>query len=144
MIEGLLWASLGTLGFGLVFNANKNKWFYILISGFLNYLAYALTYKLSNNIFLSSFVCAAITYLYSVIMARVSKCPSVIYVLTGLIPSVPGSYLFYTMQNVVLGNTDSALLYANITAQVILGIASGIALFSVFFNLFKQIKSRRI
>lgn len=142
MIEGLLWASLGTLGFGLIFNANKNKLFYILISGFLNYFAYALTYKLSYNIFLSSFISAAVTYIYSVIMARVSKCPSVIYVLTGLIPIVPGSHLFYTMQNLVLGNNILASKYAMTTAEVILGIASGIALFSVLFHLYKDIKNK--
>lgn len=142
MIEGLLWASLGTLGFGLIFNANKNKLIYILISGFLNYFAYALTYQLSHNLFLASFICAAITYIYSVIMARVSKCPSVIYVLTGLIPSVPGSYLFYTMQNIVLGNQSLASKYALITTEVILGIASGIALFSMLFNLYKDIKNK--
>ena len=142
MIENLLWASLGTLGFGLVFNANKNKLIYILIGGFLNYFIYAFTYKLSSNIFLSSFLCAAVTYIYSVIMARVSKCPSVIYVLTGLIPSVPGSHLFYTMQNLVIGNIDVALSYAKITVEVILGIASGIALFSVFFNLYKDIRNK--
>lgn len=142
MIEGLLWASLGTLGFGLVFHAKKNKYLFILISGFLNYLAYALIYKWTNNIFLSSFVCAAVTYIYSVVMARINKCPSVIYVLTGLIPSVPGSHLFYTMQNLVLGNTKLALQYAITTTEVILGIASGIALFSVFFSLYKDIKKK--
>lgn len=142
MIEGLLWASFGTLGFGLIFNANKNKLFYILISGFLNYFAYAFTYKLSHNIFLSSFISAAVTYIYSVIMARVSKCPSVIYVLTGLIPIVPGSPLFYMMQNLVLGNTNLALEYATTTMEVVLGIASGIALFSVLFNLYKDIRRK--
>ena len=142
MIEGLLWASLGTLGFGLVFHAKKNRYFFILIGGFLNYLAYAFIYKWTNNIFLSSFVCAAVTYMYSVVMARINKCPSVIYVLTGLIPSVPGSHLFYTMHNLVLGNTKLALQYAITTTEVILGIASGIALFSVLFSLYKDIKKK--
>ncbi len=142
MIEGLIWASLGTLGFGFIFNANKNKFVYIFLGGFLNYLIYALTYKFSNNVFLSSFLCAAMTYIYSVIMARVSKCPSVIYVLTGLIPIVPGSYLFYTMHNIVLGNNALAKQYAMTTTEVILGIASGIALFSVLFHLYKDIKNK--
>ncbi len=140
MINSLLWASLGTLGFGLVFNANKNKLLYILIGGFLNYLTYALIYKLTSNIFYSSLFSACITYLYSSLMARVTKSPAIIYILTGLIPIVPGGALFYTMQNFVLGNENLAIKYASIAAQVILGTASGIALFSVTINLIKDLK----
>ena len=36
----LLWAMLGTLGFGIIFNVNKDKLLPVMIGGFLNYLAY--------------------------------------------------------------------------------------------------------
>lgn len=50
----LLWAMLGTLGFGIIFNVNKDKLLPVMIGGFLNYLAYYITFKL---IFIISIVC---------------------------------------------------------------------------------------
>lgn len=140
----LLCAALGTLGFGLIFNANKNKLIYIMIGGFINYLAYMLTYESTENIFLSSGVCAVVTSLYSEVLAVILKCPSTIFILTGLIPSVPGSSLFYTMQNLVLGNSSDALNQGIITIEVILGIVSGIlfaSVFSAIFNIKEKKKS---
>lgn len=140
----LLCAALGTLGFGLIFNANKNKLVYIMIGGFMNYLAYMLTYELTKNIFLASGVCAVVTSLYSEILAIILKCPSTIFILTGLIPSVPGSSLFYTMQNLVLGNSSEALNQGIITMEVTLGIVSGIlfaSVFSAIFNIKRKKKS---
>lgn len=140
----LLYATLGTLGFGILFNANKNKLIYIMIGGFLNYFVYMITYNLTNNIFLSSGVCAIVTSLYSEAFAIILKCPSTIFILTGLIPSVPGSSLFYTMQNLVLGNEKEALHQGVITIEVILGIVSGILFASVFEMILKELKRKLI
>ncbi len=140
----LLYAALGTLGFGILFNANKNKFIYIMIGGFLNYLGYMLTFNLTGNIFLSSGICAIVTSVYSNVLAKILKCPSTIFILTGLIPSVPGSSLFYTMQNIVLGNSKIALAQGIITIEVILGIVSGILFASVFDVVLKEIKKHAI
>lgn len=139
----LIWATLGALGFGLIFNVKKNKLIYVMIGGFINYLAYMLTYNFTNNIFLSSAICAVMTSLYSEIMAILLKCPATIFILTGLIPSVPGSSLFYTMQNLVLKNSSESLKQGIITIEVILGIVAGMLFASVimaFINAKKQIK----
>jgi len=136
----LLYAAIGTLGFGILFNANKSKLFYIMIGGFFNYLGYILTFNLTQNIFLASGICAMVTSVYSNVLAKVLKCPSTIFILTGLIPSVPGSSLFYTMQNIVLGNSKAALEQGIITIEVILGIVSGILFASVFDVLLKEIE----
>ncbi len=143
-MTNLLYAALGTLGFGILFNANKNKLIYIMIGGFLNYLGYMLIFNLTNNIFLSSGVCAIVTSIYSEVLAIILKCPSTIFILTGLIPSVPGSSLFYTMQNLVLGNEKEALNQGIITVEVILGIVAGILFASVFEMILKELKRKLI
>lgn len=139
----LLWAALGTLGFGLIFKVNKDKLIFVMIGGFLNYLAYFITYKLTNNIFLSSALCAVTTSLYSECLALMLKCPTTIFVLTGLIPSVPGSSLFYMMQNLVLNNSTEALNQGIITIEVILGIVSGMLFSSVVMAIINSKKKKR-
>lgn len=132
----LLWAMLGALGFGLIFNVRKNKLIYVMIGGFINYLAYMLTFNFTNSVFLSAAVCAVVTSLYSEVMAILLKCPTTIFILTGLIPSVPGSSLFYTMQNLVLKDSGEALRQGIITIEVILGIVSGMLFASVIMAMF--------
>lgn len=139
MILKFIFAAIGTLGFGMAFNSSYNKLIYILIGGFLNYFSYYVTYYYSKNVFLASLVCASVTYIYSNVLARLTKCPSVVYVLTGLIPVVPGSSLFYMMQALVLDDLSLAYHHMLITVLTILGIATGIALFSMLHNLFKNI-----
>lgn len=137
-----LYASLGTLGFGFVFNAKKDKLVFILIGGLLNIVTYELVLYYSNNLFLSSLICASVTYIYSSILAVFTKVPAIIYILTGLLPVVPGSSLFYTMQNLVLGHYDLAKQYAITTIIITLGIACGIAVFSVGMNFYKDLKRK--
>ena len=140
----LLYASIGSLGFGMVFKANKNKYIYITIGGLLNYLAYYLSYKYTNNIFLSSAVCAVVTRMYANVMSIILKCPTTIFTLTGLIPIVPGGSLFYMMQNLVLKNTDEALNQGIITGEVILGIVSGMLFASSILTIIRAIKKKLI
>lgn len=139
----LIWATLGALGFGLIFNVKKNKLIYVMIGGFINYLAYMLTFNFTNNIFLSAAICAITTSLYSEIMAILLKCPATIFILTGLIPSVPGSSLFYTMQNLVLKNSNDALKQGIITIEVILGIVAGMLFASVIIAIINTKKQRK-
>ena len=140
----ILYAALSTLGFGMVFHANKNKLLYIMIGGLLNYLAYYVTYKYTSSDFLSSVSCSFVVSCYAFFMARIIKCPASIFIFTGLIPSVPGGTLFYTMQNIVLGNSDLANKYAVVTVEIIFGIVSGILLWSTISSLLLHIKTKYV
>lgn len=139
----LLWAMLGSLGFGIIFNVNRNKLFPVMIGGFLNYFVYYIILRITNNIFLSAAFCAIATSLYSECLALMLKCPTTIFILTGLIPSVPGSSLFYTMQNLVLKNTNEALKQGIITIEVILGIVSGMLFASAVMVILNTKKKKR-
>ena len=139
----LLWAMLGSLGFGIIFNVNMNKLFPVMIGGFLNYFVYYIILRITNNIFLSAAFCAIVTSLYSECLALMLKCPTTIFILTGLIPSVPGSSLFYTMQNIVLKNTNEALKQGIITIEVILGIVSGMLFASAVMVILNTKKKKR-
>lgn len=139
----LLWAMLGSLGFGIIFNVNRNKLFPVMIGGFLNYFVYYIILRITNNIFLSAAFCAIVTSLYSECLALMLKCPTTIFILTGLIPSVPGSSLFYTMQNLVLKNTNEALKQGIITIEIILGIVSGMLFASAVMVILNTKKKKR-
>ena len=77
------------------------------------------------------------------LLALFLKCPTTIFILTGLIPSVPGSSLFYMMQNLVLNNSKEALNQGIITIEVILGIVSGMLFASVIMAIINANKKKR-
>lgn len=134
----LLFAAVGSLGFGILFNANKNKLVLIAIGGFVNYLAYLISFYFTSSLFVSSLICAFVTLIYSELMAYISKAPATIFILTGLIPSVPGASIFYMMQNLVIGDKTLALSSCVEACEIILGIVSGVALASVLIGLIKS------
>lgn len=76
-------------------------------------------------------------------LALFLKCPTTIFILTGLIPSVPGSSLFYMMQNLVLNNSKEALNQGIITIEVILGIVSGMLFASVIMAIINANKKEK-
>lgn len=140
----IIYAALGTLGFGMLFNANKNKLLYIVLGGILNYIAYFITFEMTKSDFLASVFCAFIISCYAFVMSRLIKCPSSIFIITGLIPSVPGGTLFYTMQNLVMGDLALANKYGITTIEVILGIVSGMLLWSAVSSLILHFRPKNI
>ena len=80
---------------------------------------------------------------YSTVMARVLKTPSIVFITASIIPLVPGGALFYTMSNLILGNSATAKVYGLNTLQIALGIAGGIVVESLIVNIMTKIFASR-
>ena len=96
---------------------------------------------MTGSVFTASTVCALVTFVYSNIMAYVEKCPSTVFILTGLIPIVPGASLFYMMQNLLLSNKALFIKYGIEASWTVIGIAFGITLASVILKIIRKSKN---
>ena len=64
--------------------------------------------------------------------------------MAGVIPTVPGGYLYRAVRDFVRGVNQSALLWLGDAAEVALGIAGGIVSLSIIFSLINdQVKKKR-
>lgn len=138
--EGRVWLELAmsfvtACSYALMFNTNKKHILYIGICGFGTYAVYYLTMQSLDSIFWAAFISAAFTALYSEITARVRKAPALIFLLTGIVPTVPGGALYYTMRNMVLGNISGTFDKLSVTLQTGIGIAGGIVSVSIIFGI---------
>ena len=138
--EGRVWLELAmsfvtACAYALMFNTNKKHILYIGICGFGTYAVYYLTMQSLDSIFWAAFISAAFTALYSEITARVRKAPALIFLLTGIVPTVPGGALYYTMRNMVLGNISGTFDKLSVTLQTGIGIAGGIVSVSIIFGI---------
>ena len=125
-----LYAALTSTGFAMVFELRR--WQHILaasIAGAAGWLVYLLT-EGTMGVVGRNFLATVAVALLAEIFARVFKSPATVFLITGIIPIVPGGGLYYTMDALIDGNME---LFAQrgIEAAAIAGaIAAGSSLLS--------------
>ena len=92
----ILTGTLGTLGYALVFHVRVKLLPAATMGGLVSWAVYLLIYFPTHNLFLASLIAAMAVYAWSEIMARLMKAPVTVFLLPGVIPLLPGSFLYYT------------------------------------------------
>ena len=77
-------------------------------------------------------IASMIVAAWSEILARIMKAPTNIFLITGIIPLLPGGALYYTMNALLEENRGEFLRNGTSTITSTLGIATGIVIASVF------------
>jgi len=136
-------AALGTLGFALLFSVNRRHLLVVTLGGALSWAIYLVAWEQGAGVFLSTLISASLVCLWSEWMARVRKAPANIFLLTGIVPLLPGSALYYSMEAIVSKNISQLVRKGSETGYVAVGIALGIVIGSELFRLYLSIRSRR-
>lgn len=138
----LVTALLGAFGFALLFQLRKGLLVAASIGGLVNWGAYLLVEPWFDGEFTPCFVAAAVAVVYCEVAARVFKAPVTVFLVPAIVPSVPGSGLFYTMSNIVKKDWAGAKEFGLKTAEFALGIAAGICLAVVVFSIVNTVVHR--
>ena len=143
----ILTGTLGTLGYALVFHVRVKLLPAATMGGLVSWAVYLLIYFPTHNLFLASLIAAMAVYAWSEIMARLMKAPVTVFLLPGVIPLLPGSFLYYT--TLALLNEDAVqfkILGLNTIAST-MGIACGVVIASIvasyLIQSLEQIRKRR-
>lgn len=137
----LIYAFIGSFGFALLFNIKLKRLLPASLGGMLAWGVYLITNYLMHNLFFAVFLASAFASLYSEISARILKAPATVFTIPSLIPLVPGSSLFYTMQNAVLSEWDKVSYFALETVIFIGAITLGLSIVSALFKMFAKKKT---
>ena len=136
---------LGTIGFAVLFSIKQKHILLAALGGGIATLVYVLLDIVGVNLFVSNFVATLICVIYSNILARLVKTPSMVFITASIIPLVPGGALFYAMSNLILGDSLTAKTYGLNALQVALGIAGGIVIESLIVTIMiKLIRIKKI
>lgn len=145
MIKMMIAAFLATVGFAIIFNIRGKKAVFASLGASLAAIVYYLgTYVWLWNDFICLFSASIVFSIYAEVMARVLKAPVTTFIICALICYVPGGTMYYTMVELIQGNSGNAgqlLLEALIAAAA---LAIGIACVSTLTRLVFKIKNRRI
>lgn len=99
-----LWAFLGTLSFGIIFNIRGKNLMYASLGGLLAWIAYLVAAWMQVEEVMCYFYAAVVISFYAECMAIYRKTPVTIFIVSGMIPLVPGGGIFYTMQELIRKN----------------------------------------
>ncbi len=130
------------------FNFNV-KSFYILytaIGGAMTYLVYSLSAGM-NNVAMQCFVASMFASVYSETLARIVKVPATTFLIVSIIPLVPGSNLYWTMQycinREIMKFASSALHTLGIAGSIAIGILLVSSLYRFTFGIFFTLKKKK-
>lgn len=98
--------AIGCIGFSLLFNVRGKGIVLCLMGGVLCWGVYCLAEHFGSGEMLAMLLASIVAAIYSEVMARIRKCPAIGFLVIGLIPLIPGSALYYTMNYAVRGNMN--------------------------------------
>lgn len=128
--------AIGCLGFSILFNVHGKGIALGILGGAICWVAYCVTESCGYSEAAATFIASFIVAIYSEVMARVRKCPAIGYLVLGLIPLIPGSSLYYTMNYAVRGNMTMFSIQGMKTIQLAGLMAAGILLVSTAMRMY--------
>ena len=122
----IITGGLGAAGFAVLYNIRGKRFVFAALGGLLAIVFYLCFGLVIENEILNYFICASLVSLYAEIMARVLKTPTTTFIITSLIPLIPGGSLYYTMTNAFSGDLNSFIDKGLYTLGLAGALAAGI------------------
>lgn len=123
----LLMAVPASLGFALFFNMQGPAMVLAALGGFVSWGVFLGVGCIMPGVVVPCFAASVAAALYAELLAARFRAPSSIFFIVGVIPLIPGRYLFDTMQAAVAADWVRFWDLASITGQYALAIALGIS-----------------
>lgn len=127
----LIMAYFATVAFALLFHVPKKEFFYCGITGAIGWLFYLLVNDAIDSVSLASFVASVVITVISRYFAVNRKLPVTIFLISGILPLVPGAGIYYTTYYAFSHETTLAVSKGVESFSIALAIAFGIML--IFF-----------
>lgn len=111
MILDTFYSFIASLGFAIIFNIRGKNIIAASVGGGLSWFVYLLVQNLHGSNTLAMFSGAFAVAVFSEVMARFYKSPVTTFVITGIIPLVPGSGMYYTVYETISGHFSKATFW---------------------------------
>lgn len=132
----ILTGGLGTLGFAFIARVRVKHLVPATLGGMLSWAIYLAVFAPTESVFVATLISAMAVYSWSEVMARIMKAPVTIFLVPGILPLLPGSFLYYTVLALLNGEDASFRYYGYSTVIVTLGIACGVVTASIIISYF--------
>lgn len=125
-------------GFVIIFNIHGFGNLLCALGGGITWAAYCLTLSLGGHELLGYFIATVVAAVFAEIMARVRKYPAISYLISSLLPLIPGAAIYYAAQEAFQGNSAGFLSHSTralaIAGVMAVGILLVVSLTKVWSN----------
>ena len=134
------YAAVAAFAFSLIFNIDRKSALFASVAGGLSWAIYLAVFARTASEPAAYLLAALFTGLASELLAVALKKPATLFVVSSMIPLVPGANLYRTMVEAVAGRHEAALS-EGIRALVIAGaIATGLALAASLARIYSRVR----
>jgi len=138
MILSILSAFISTIGFSVVFHAQRKHLLVCGAVGAIGWMIYLLLNDQGVSSVLASFLSTLVVTALSYLLAKKRKTPITVFLIAGIIPLVPGLGLYRMMSALLDENYSLALDYATLTFEIAGVIAGAIVIVSLLPLLWRK------
>ncbi|KPU44782.1 hypothetical protein OXPF_18680 [Oxobacter pfennigii] len=139
MVRQVILAFFGSIFPVILFNIDRKKLIWNGLCGALAWTVYLLSFELTKNTVMSSFMGAFTVGIYSETMARKLKTPAMEFSIAGIFPLVPGMTAYKTITYIVEQNFIQAFAFGIQTLAVAGAVGFGIMLVATVFRFFSRV-----
>lgn len=133
----------GTIGYGALFNVRGKKLLLAALGGMSAWILYlALNSYAIENVTLCCFIVSLVTSTYSEILARLLKTPASTFYIATLMPLIPGSTLYYSIDAVVNKDMTQFIFYISRTVEIAAALSAGIVIINTVARHLKLINKK--
>ena len=123
-----IFAIIASYGFVVIFNIHGFGSFLCALGGGITWAAFCVVQALGGQDLMCFFLSTVVAAIFAEIMARIRKCPAISYLISCLLPLIPGSGIYYAAQQAMQGNSAGFVSYAGRTLAIAGVMAVGILL----------------
>ena len=127
-------AFIAIFSFAIMLETPKKYIGYAGLVGAIGWLVYLLVLEQTPNEIFATFHSALAIAFVSQIFARVFKLPVTVFLVAGILPTVPGSGMYRIVYYFIQNDTDKAAQYLAITLELAGAIAVGIFIVDALFR----------
>ena len=131
---------IASYGFVVIFNIHGFGSFLCALGGGITWAAFCLVQALGGQDLVCFFVATVVAAIFAEVMARIRKYPAISYLISCLLPLIPGSGIYYAAQQAMQGNSEGFIYYGTRTLAIAGCMAVGILL---VVTLTKHLTNRR-
>lgn len=139
MILSIFGAFLAAVGFAVIFNIRGKELLAAAIGGTLGFACYTIQLEFGTSNITALFISSLIFSIFSEVFARKLKVPVTVFLVIALIILVPGKGMYYTMFEIIQGNTNQAIL----TGIDTLASAGALALGTIFVSTLTKLITKK-
>ena len=119
---------IASYGFVVIFNIHGFGSLLCALGGGITWAAFCAVQALGGQDLLRYFLATVVAAIFAEVMARIRKYPAISYLISCLLPLIPGSGIYYAAQQAMQGNSEGFVFYGTRTLAIAGCMAVGILL----------------